>query len=237
MNKINKFQKIIPIKNSDLIIDRIKQLIRNGKLKPGEKLLSEIKLVEQLGVKLGDVRKALRKLEFYGILETKPQSGTFIANIEAKPLEILISNIQVFENFSEDEILESLWDTRIILEMRSAELAALRIDKNSLSSIIETQNIYIQNFPKKIYNDIHFHLKIVEASKSPILRYLITLICPKIISSIYSVEEKMKEDILIMKYKQTLIDHQKIIKALEEKNSKKASNAMKEHLKNAPNIY
>jgi GntR family transcriptional regulator, transcriptional repressor for pyruvate dehydrogenase complex len=230
---MKEFKKILPIKISDLIIEQIKQMIEYGIFKPGEKLPSEIKLVRQLGVKLGEVKDAFRKLEFYGILETKPQSGTFVVNFEANTLVALIDNIQTIEKFSEAEEIESLMDTRIILEMRSAELAAIRIDKDSFSNIMKAHDIYAKASSKRVNNDICFHLKIVEASKSPFLRYLITLISPKIISIIDNSESNRDKENIFEYYKKTLAEHQKIIQAIKEKNPNKAAKAMKEHLENS----
>ena len=48
----------------DLIIDQIRSLISSGKLKPGDKLPSERKLADHLGVSRGQVRYAISKLEF-----------------------------------------------------------------------------------------------------------------------------------------------------------------------------
>ena len=63
--------KKISISNPvDLIIQQIRSLISSGQINPGEKLPSERKLAEQFGVSRGQVREALGKLEFYGILKT-----------------------------------------------------------------------------------------------------------------------------------------------------------------------
>jgi len=233
---IDEFKKVKSKGITDLIIDQIKRLVINGKIKPGGKLPSEMKLIERLDVKLGDIREALRKLEFYGIVERKPQSGYFITNIESKTLGALISNIQSFESILKGEEIESLMDTRMILEARSAELAALRASEKEIKALKENHKIFTKEISKSTADDIYFHLKIVEMSKSKALRYLITIICPQIINYIYKIEKGMSKNILIEKYKQTILDHEKIISAIERGEPKMASIAIQEHLKNAYNI-
>ena len=57
----------------------------------------------------GHVREALRKPEFYGVLQTFPQSGTIVASLGAGALERLISNHQL--DLNRDDI-KALTETR-----------------------------------------------------------------------------------------------------------------------------
>ena len=54
-------------------------------MEPGEKLPSERLLADRLGVSRGSIRNAIQKLEFYGLLKSMPQSGTFIADWDLPP--------------------------------------------------------------------------------------------------------------------------------------------------------
>jgi len=60
------------------VISEIKKLINHKNLEPGEKLPSERLLAERLGVTRGSIRNAIQKLEYYGLLKSMPQSGTFV---------------------------------------------------------------------------------------------------------------------------------------------------------------
>ena len=75
---------IIKSENTDIqknIIYKIKDLINFKNLEPGDKLPSERMLAEKFGVTRSNIREAIQKLEFYGLLKSIPQSGTFVANI------------------------------------------------------------------------------------------------------------------------------------------------------------
>ena len=63
------------------IISKIRDLINYKNLEPGDKLPSERMLSEKFEVSRNNIREAIQKLEFYGLLESIPQSGTFVANI------------------------------------------------------------------------------------------------------------------------------------------------------------
>lgn len=83
--------KIRPIPLADVIAERIKTMILEGALRPGEKLLAERELAERLGVSRPSLHQALTQLEEKGLLLTT-KSGTVVAkflNRLADPLSEL----------------------------------------------------------------------------------------------------------------------------------------------------
>ena len=70
-NEVEKSQKEI--------IQRLKNLINLKNLEPGDKLPSERSLSEKFNVSRNNLRVALQTLEYYGLVKSIPQSGTFIA--------------------------------------------------------------------------------------------------------------------------------------------------------------
>ena len=90
---LKNLKEVVSEKPADAIIRQIKELLITGQLKPGDKLPPERKLSEKLGVGRTQVRDAIRRLEFYGILKTRPQSGTFVAAIGISALESMIADI------------------------------------------------------------------------------------------------------------------------------------------------
>ncbi|MDD5186305.1 MAG: GntR family transcriptional regulator, partial [Paludibacter sp.] len=75
------------IKPEDIVISKIKELISSGVLKPGDKLPAERTLALDLGVGRTQIREALHKLEFYGIIKTLPQSGSVINGLDITTLD------------------------------------------------------------------------------------------------------------------------------------------------------
>src|SRR5260221_9041097 len=72
-----------------IVIDQIRDLIITGKLALGEQL-SENTLAEQLGVSRTPVREAFLRLESEGLVEVRPQRGTFVFQYDATELREIL---------------------------------------------------------------------------------------------------------------------------------------------------
>jgi len=90
------------------IISKIRDLMNFKNLEPGDKLPSERMLSEKFGVSRNNVREAIQKLEFYGLLQSKPQSGTFVADIGQIAMNGMMEDILHLE----DPDFKSLVETR-----------------------------------------------------------------------------------------------------------------------------
>src|ERR1700741_5474999 len=104
MDTIDIFEnlKAIQVENpADKIIRQLKQLITSGQLKPGDRLPAERVLAERFGVGRSYVREAIMKLEFYGLLKTSPQSGTYVSGYSIKILDSMIRDMRILhrDNF------------------------------------------------------------------------------------------------------------------------------------------
>ena len=107
---------------SDVIVEQIADAVRNGSLKPGDKLPTEATLGRELGVGRTTVREGLQKLQAYGIVEVKKGLGAYISQPRAD------DPIEAFSKWSSANAMEieDLVEARIALEVLSAGLAALR---------------------------------------------------------------------------------------------------------------
>ena len=112
------------------IISKLKDLIEFKNLEPGDKLPSERMLSEKFDVSRSSIREAIQKLEFFGILMSKPQSGTFIADIGRVAMAGMIDDILRLD----EPDFKSLVETRILLELKIVSLAALRRTEKDLAA-------------------------------------------------------------------------------------------------------
>lgn len=175
--------KTIEIENPiDSIINRIKNLLNTGNLNPGDRLPAERKLAENLGVSRTHVRAAIKRLEFYGILKTVPQSGTFVAGLDLKDMEVLIQDALQVESYD----LISLAEARIILETNSIRLACQRRTDEDLKKIEQAVNLYEEKISKgvpAVEEDLSFHRQIAEASRNKVLKTMILIIAPDLMTN------------------------------------------------------
>ncbi len=213
----------------DKIIRQIKGLITSGQLEPGDKLPSERQLAERLGIGRSYVRDAIRKLEFYGILKTMPQSGTIISGLGITALEGLISDVLAIEETD----FASLVETRVFLEIHSASLAAQRRTADDLVALKKALLSYEEKLTKEnfaVEEDLLFHLKIAEASKNKVLKSLMLIITPDILNS-YSNLKVCNTDTV----KKTIDEHRNILDFITSQDPIGVERAMKSHLNDVLN--
>lgn len=219
------FKELALAKPADLIIQQIRNQIRTGQLNPGDRLPPERKLVEQFGVGRSHIREALRKLEFYGILRTMPQSGTFVAGLGIAALEGLITDVLELENHE----FTSLVETRLLLETHAAKLAAERRTDEDIFNIQQALKAYedkVNEGVQAVEEDLMFHLKIAEASKNTVLKSLMLIIIPDIIRNFLQLDI-CKED----RASKPLEEHRVILQHIIAQEPDLATKAMQHHLK------
>ncbi|WP_422477522.1 FadR/GntR family transcriptional regulator [Pleomorphochaeta sp. DL1XJH-081] len=226
---VDQLKKIEIPHVSDLIIKRVYDLLLDGTLKPGDQLPSEAHLQKALGVAKQQLKIAFNKLELYGVLETRPQAGTFVADINTRILVGLIDNIL---NIGDGFDPLSLADTRTTLEVRAAELAAQRIDDAELSQIVKANEIFFERSQKTfrvIEDDIFFHQEIVKYSKSPTLIALYSFLTRPLIE-VWKRMDLFDLDRTHDRLEKTFEEHTRILEGLRERDPKASSIAMRAHL-------
>lgn len=228
---LNNFSEIVVDKPVDKIIQQIRELISSGQLKPGDKLPSERMLSERFGIGRTNVRDAIKKLEFYGILKTLPQSGTVVAGFGIVALEGLITDVLKLEGND----FHSLVETRVLLESNSAKLAATRRSEEDIVSLSQALDDY-ENAVKKgksaVEEDLLFHLEIAEASKNAVLKSLMLIVTPDILTAF------QENDICGgSRPSQALEEHHAILDYIVKKDPINAELAMREHLNDILDFY
>lgn len=205
------------------IMSNIKELINVKNLEPGDKLPSERKLAEKFEVSRSNLREAIQKLEFYGLLKSIPQSGTFVANIGVTAMNGMIEDILRLE----DPDFKSLVETRILLELKIARLAALRRTDEDLEKMKAALDAYIQKVNDNedaIQEDLLFHLAIAKASGNSTMNTFMLVIIPEIITNFekYHVCDSNLS-------KKGIKEHQDIFDAIKKQEPKLAREKMKTH--------
>ena len=221
---LDNLQKIEIEKPVDKIIRQIRQLISSGELKPGDKLPPERKLADHLGVSRGQIREAIQKLEFYGILKTHPQSGTIVAGMGLRALDGLIRDVLKLETTD----FASLVETRVLLEVHAARFAAQRRTADDIIAIKNALNEYetkIEAGEPAVEEDLLFHLAIAEASKNKALNSFMLIITPDIIQNF--IDLKVCDE---RRFQKTVHEHQEILDYIIDQDAEAAGNAMRAHL-------
>ena len=207
------------------IISDLKDLINFKNLEPGDKLPSERMLSEKFNVSRGNLRDALQTLEYYGLVKSIPQSGTFVADIGITALNGMIDDILNLLVPSFKELVEA----RIFLELKGVKLAAIRRTTDDLIRMENALTAYsdkVNAGEDAVQEDLLFHLAIARASGNPTLNTFMLKITPEIINNFEKHHVCDKDTAFI-----GIQEHNAIIDAIRDNDPDAAKDAMKKHFK------
>jgi DNA-binding GntR family transcriptional regulator len=111
----------------DLVVDALREAILSGELEPGARLLQE-DLAERLKMSSTPVREALRQLESEGILQSSPNRGVRVAEVDLR---------SVHEIYMIRANLEALATRVAAPKLQSAHLSHLRALHARIETLIE----------------------------------------------------------------------------------------------------
>jgi GntR family transcriptional regulator of vanillate catabolism len=137
----------------------LRELVLNGAFKPGERV-SELRLVEQLGVSRTPLRLALMTLEHEGLLETLRGGGFVVREFTRDDIDDAIELRGVLEGTAARFAAERLESPR--------ELAALEDCSRQMDAIVRDPSF--EAFVEYVTLNEDFHALLLELAKSRPLR-------------------------------------------------------------------
>lgn len=210
---------------SELVVQRILDLLTCGELIAGEKLPSERDLAGILDVSRPTVREALRALSILGVLEIRHGGGVFVTSLEASEL---LTPLDFFVSLNSKNMGE-LFDSRIEYEPMIAALAAKRISddgRNHLQDLLDAQLADPSNADTFHDTDIEFHKTFMDASGNAFLSRVGKML--QVLGDqgrrAFQKEEQTR--------RQSIADHQVIMEAMHNRDAKAVESAMRQHMIN-----
>ena len=209
-------------------------MIKNGTLKPGDKLLPVHQLAEQFQVGRSAVREALSALRAMGLIEMKQGEGTYVRNFDPSSLTKSLNNKLLMKK---EDIL-NLLEVRKVLEVGAVRAAAAKRTEANLQNMKH----WLDEMAKSIGDekagekaDFHFHMGIAESSHNNILLELMNHVSEMIAETIGESRR------IILYGEQTtserlLEEHQSIYNAVLKQDVELAQQAMLDHLTNVEHI-
>ena len=104
------------------IIEQFVYLVKEGKLKVGDKLPSERTLAEMFNVSRASVREAFSAMEIIGLIEVRKGEGTYVSNLNISPFINTIAPLFINNENMETDLLEF----RKLIEVEAVKLAAYK---------------------------------------------------------------------------------------------------------------
>ena len=206
----------------DVVADRLKALIRDEQLRPGDRLPTETELAERFGVSRLSLREATKSLEFLGIVEARPGRGLTVGDMD---LDRVTSHL-CFHPALRDADPQALIDTRIILELGVLPHVARRMREDEpLYSRLTAVNQSLRQartLAQWVERDIAFHRGLMEAGGLPPL-----LAFAEVLSVFF---RRFRESVKRAEWSAGIVSHQQILDALRAGRVSDAEKRLRSHI-------
>ncbi len=213
------------------IVDALSQDIREGRLKPGDKLPTESALVDRFDVSRTVVREAISRLQASGLVETRHGIGTFVM----EPREAGTFRIAPEDFATVADVIELL-ELRISLESEAAGLAAERRSADNLAVMEQALAAFqdsITHDSDAVPSDFQFHMEVARATGNrhftDLMTYLGTMIIPR--TRLKTAQQASEGRLAYLQ--RVHGEHERILRAIRDQDAEAARAAMRTHLSNS----
>lgn len=208
---------------SDTVVEFIKDLIHEGKIKPGDRMPGERELAQQMNVSRNTIREAYKILAAQAYLNIKHGNGVFIAD-EDTQIHQLTSSFFV----KNDQIIE-LFAIRKVLETQAIEWAVDHLHKEDEIELLNILKDTRAALKQRSYDELaqldhKFHLTLMRMSRNTVLfRIMLNLI--DLLSEARSASIHIPD-----RAEQSLKEHSRIVEFILAEEVEAAKQSMLEHL-------
>jgi len=208
----------------EVAVRAIQELIRRHALKPGERLPAQRELSTELNVSRTSLREALSTLEALGVVSTAAGRGTYVTDAAAAEQAAISS-----WRFSNRYELHEVYEYRYLMESAAVRLAAINISEDELSEIKVLHAQYkaklgASDLMLSTTLDFQFHRSIMVCSRN------------RVFVDIYDKFHKVFQQTQMLPFSrrqrrwEAVIEHGKIVEALEHHDPDGAAFFLEMHL-------
>ncbi len=198
---------------------RLRELIFNGEFAPGERM-SELPLVQRLGVSRTPLRLALAELEHEGLLRSLPSGGYVVREFTQGDVRDAVELRGVLEGTA----------ARFAAERGAAarDLRALRATNQTISKLVHRADY--ESFERYLHLNETFHARLMKMAHSSLLERALDSITSLPFAGpsafvLAEAELPASRDILIIAHRH----HEVLIEAIERRQSARAEAVAREH--------
>lgn len=220
---LEKLRLNLPGNASDLLAEKIRNLIISGELPAGYLFPNETVFCEQLGVSRSTLREAYKALESTGFIKRVKRFGTVVNDFPDISKSAPLGTSLIMSD--PDELMEF----RVMIEGELARLAALRATEDNIAVMrdsLENMKKSGSDLAELTRHDTLFHMEIAKASRNRLL-----------ISTMENAREVFQSGIFrafqvdtASNVAQALAFHAQILDAIIHKDSDAAYSLMRRHI-------
>lgn len=211
---------------SGKIVSQISDLIREGRLEPGDSLPPERELATAFGVSRVTVRDALRVLEVLGLVQIRVGSagGAFVTAPSPEVLGQSLSNILAVRSYAPEEVAE----LRLILEVGIMDLVLERITGDDIAELRVLCERAAERLDAGDYNSalsISFHSRLAACARNSAISMLSVAFAGPLSMATVRAQEARGDA-----HRKTVEEHRVIVEALSAGDGDRAREHLIEHL-------
>ncbi|WP_318204412.1 FadR/GntR family transcriptional regulator [Streptomyces sp. SCL15-4] len=153
---------------TDEAIEKIKDMIVSGALRPGDRLPRESELAAGLGLSRNSLREAVRALSLIRILDVRQGDGTYVSSLDP---QLLLEALSFVVDFHRDDTVLEFLAVRRILEPAATAMAAFRIGEAELDALSAGLDALGEapSVEELVAADLEFHRSIVRRAGNSVL--------------------------------------------------------------------
>src|SRR5580693_4608155 len=219
------FSRVSVGRISEIIVEQIRLLMRQGQLKPGDRLPPERDLCERFGVSRVTVREALRLLESSGLVEIRvgARGGAFVTAPSSDRVGEGLADLLTLSVIRAADVTE----VRMILEVGIVPLVCERATEEDLADLREICERSEQALGEGHYTmdmSLEFHTRVAAAAHNPAVSMLVESFRGPILMSLEQAKSAAPE----MGKLGTQV-HERFIEAVGRRDAEAATTIMAHH--------
>ena len=212
---------------SEVIVEQVRLLIRQGQLSAGDRLPSERELCERFGVSRVTVREALRVLEANGLVEIRvgARGGAFVTAPSSRLVGEGISDLITLASLTAVEVTEA----RMVFELGIVPLVCERAtteDIDALYEICDRSTVALEgddDYPLAL--SAEWHTRYAQAAHNRAVAMLVESLHGPLLMSL-----ERARDVAPLHGRHGVEEHRELVDAVAKGNVENATDLMRRHL-------
>lgn len=226
--------KIVRLKLSDQVFERLREMVASGELTAGDVVPSERVLMERFGVGRPAVREALQAMQSKGLITITHGGRSRVNALTAGIAFDQVDDIAKLLLSSEPANIDHLKQVRFILELGTVRIAAQKCtskDADELADLIEQQRARLGDAEAFMKSDIAFHSRLAAITGNPLIQAITEMMLTWLF--------EYHSSLLLWSGREetTLDEHAAILGFLRSNDESGAARAMEGHLNRANSSF
>lgn len=212
---------------SQIIVEQIRALLRDGRLKPGDRLPSERDLCERFGVSRVTVREALRVLEASGLVEIHvgAHGGAFVTSPTSERVGAGLADLLTLSTLTAAGVTEA----RIVFELGILPLVIERATEQDIEELValcDKSDAALKAGTYAMAMSAAFHVRVAACTHNPAIEMIVHSFHGPLLMSLHEAQ-----NVAPLMGRKGALEHRRYVEAIRDRDVATAREVMTAHLK------